>query len=162
MTEMELETTDKAAGAVAILDDRQGSYDLMLRSMKGEVDLLEAYDSEEVQRALALGLLGSESEEEVFGNQSLPPWSELLGVPVEVRDVHFNPSRTEKGPGFYAVVNLVTLDTGEASVRHVGGWKPASQLLYMWSRGKLPFKAKLVEVAAARQGQSAPLGLELV
>ena len=162
MTDMELETTGAKAGAVAILDDRQASYDLMLASMKGEVDLLEAYDSEEVQRALALGLLGAETEEEVFGSQGLQPWSELIGVPMEVRDVHFNPSRTEKGPGFYAVVNLVQLDTGEASVRHVGGWKPASQLLYMWSRGKVPFKAKLVEVAAARSGQSAPLGLELI
>jgi hypothetical protein len=159
---MELETTGAKAGAVAILDDRQASYDLMLASMKGEVDLLEAYDSEEVQRALALGLLGSETEEEVFGGQGLAPWSELIGVPMEVREVHFNPSRTEKGPGFYAVVNLVRLDTGEASVRHVGGWKPASQLLYMWSRGKLPFKAKLVEVAEAQKGQNAPLGLELV
>jgi hypothetical protein len=159
----ELATIDsETAGAVAVQPDRQASYDLMLASMKGEVDLLEAYDSEEVQRALALGLLGAETEEEVFGSQGLKPWSELLGVPMEVRDVHFNPSRTEKGPGFYAVVNLVQIDTGEASVRHVGGWKPASQLLYMWSRGRLPFKAKLVEVATARSGQSAPLGLELV
>lgn len=162
MTGQELETTEEPAGAVAILPDRQASFDLMLASMKGEVNLLEAYDSEEVQRALALGLLQADTFEEVFDTASLPAWSELLGIPVEVRDIHFNPSRTEKGPGFYAVVNLVRLDTGEASVRHVGGWRPASQLLYAWGRGTVPFKAKLVEVAAARQGQSAPLGLELV
>ena len=157
----ELAAKEKAGG-LAVLPERQKVYDLLRGSMTGEVDLMENYDSEEVQRALALGLLGSESLEELFGSQALEPWSELLGRPVEVRDVHFNPSKTEGGPGFYAVVNLVDLETGEQMTRHIGGWRPCSQLLAAWAAGELPFKAKVIEVGLARSGQSAPLGLELV
>ena len=99
MTTKDLEK-QKPAGAVAVSDDKAGAYALLLQSVRGEVDLLESYDSQEVQRALALGLLGAESIEEVFGNQGLAPWSELLGRPVEVMEVHFNASKTENGPGF--------------------------------------------------------------
>lgn len=154
--------TKEEAGGLAVLPERKAVYDLLHGSMMGTVNLMENYDSEEVQRALALGLLGSESLEELYGTQALEPWSELLGRPMEVRDVHFNPSKTEKGPGFYAVVNLVDLETGEAQVRHIGGWRPCSQLLATWAAGELPIKAKVVEVGLARPGQSAPLGLELV
>jgi hypothetical protein len=154
--------TQEEAGGLAILPDRQAVYDLLHGSMIGTTDLMENYDSEEVQRALALGLLGSESLEELYGTQALEPWSELIGRPMEVKDVHFNPSKTEKGPGFYAVVNLVDLETGEAMTRHIGGWRPMAQLLATWAAGKVPFRAKVIEVGIARQGQSAPLGLELV
>jgi len=162
MTE-EIATQDKpGAVALPILPERLAVYELLEGSMKGTKNLLEGYDSEEVQRALALGLLGSESVEEVFAAQGLKPWSELLGVPCEVTDVHFNPSKTENGPGFYAVVRLTALDTGEVSSRHIGGYRPMAQLLYSWSRGLVPFKAKVVEVGKAQAGQSAPLGLELL
>lgn len=144
------------------MPERQKVYDLLHGSMTGEVDLMENYDSDEVQRALALGLLGSESLEELFGTQALEPWSAMLGLEVEVNDVHFNPSKTEGGPGFYAVVNLTDLGTGERVTRHIGGWRPCAQLLAAWASGNIPFKAKVVEVGLARSGQSAPLGLELV
>ncbi len=154
--------TQEEAGGLAVLPDRQAVYDLLHGSMKGTVDLMENYDSEEVQRALALGLMGSESLEELFGTQKLEPWSEMLGRPVTVTDLHFNPSKTDKGPGFYAVVNLVDEETGEAMVRHIGGWRPMAQLVPVWASGKLPIRAKVIEVGVARQGQSAPLGLELI
>jgi hypothetical protein len=146
--------------ALAIIPDRAKPYELLLGAVSGTVDLLEAYDTEEVQRALALGILGSETEEEVFASASLTPWSEWLNRPVEVQDVHFNPSQAGmKGPGFYAVVKLVDLETGETAVKHVGGYRPSSQLLWVWSRGRLPFKCKLTEVGKAAQGQNAPLGI---
>ncbi len=149
--------------AVQVPDEKREAYDLLMSSVQGGVDLLELQDSEAVQRALALGLLGAETIEEVFGNQGgLAPWSELLGRAVEVREVHFNASRTEKGPGFYAVCKLVDLETGEQSTRHVGGYRPASQLLWAWGHGALPLKCRLIEVANARPGLSAPLGIELV
>lgn len=160
MPKEELATTE--AGGLEVLEDRKAVYDLLHGSMVGTVDLMENYDSEEVQRALALGLLGSESLEELFGTQALEPWSEMLGRPVEVKDIHFNPSKTEKGPGFYAVVNLVDLESGEAMTRHIGGWRPMAQLLATWASGGLPLKCKVIEVGLARPGQSAPLGLELV
>lgn len=152
-------TTDMVAQVPA---DKAAAYDLLMKSVRGEADLLELYDSEEVAKALALGLLGAETIDEVFGNQGLAPWSELLGRPVEVIEVHFNPSNMEKGPGFYAVCRLTDLDTGEVSTRHVGGYRPAAQLLWAWGHNALPLKCKLVEVGAARSGQSAPLGIELV
>ena len=154
--------TQEEAGGLAVLEERRQVYDLLMGSMKGEVDLMENYDSEEVQRALALGLMGSESLEELFGTQSLEPWSELLGRPMIVKEVHFNPSKTEKGPGFYAVCSLVDPDTGEATTRHIGGWRPMAQLLAVWGSDGFPITAKVIEVGIARQGQSAPLGLELV
>lgn len=160
-TSTELETIE-AGGGVAIAEEKQKVVDLLTSAIEGKVDLMESYDSEEVQRALALGLLSADTLEGVFGNQTLKPWSELLGVPVEVRDVHFNPSKTENGPGFYCVVDVVELESGETSTRHIGGFRPCSQLLYAWSRDALPLRCKVIEVGAARQGQSAPLGLELV
>lgn len=158
----EIATQEEKAGGLAILPERAKVYELLHGSMTGEVDLMESYDSEEVQRALALGLLGSESLEELFGTQTLAPWSELLGRPMIVREVHFNPSKTENGPGFYAVCNLADPESGEVTTRHIGGWRPMAQLLAAWASGSLPITAKVIEVGAARQGQSAPLGLELV
>jgi hypothetical protein len=165
MTEgTEIDTIEETAGDVAIIiPERKAAYDLLSGSIAGTTDLMENYDSEEVQRALALGLLGSETSEEVFGeNSKIAAWSELLGIPCEVQDVHFNPSKTEGGPGFYAVVRVATLTDGEVSTRHIGGYRPCAQLLWQWSRGLVPFNAKVVEIGAARSGQSAPLGLELV
>ncbi len=156
------ETDTTTALVAAVPEEKRAAYELMLKGVKGEVDLVELQDSEEVARALALGLLGAETIEEVFGTQGLAPWSELLGRPVEVAEVHFNASTTEKGPGFYAVCRLVDLETGEQTTRHVGGYRPAAQLLWAWGHGALPLKCKLVEVGNARPGQSAPLGLELV
>ena len=162
MAKTEEIATREEAGGLAVLEDRKQVYDLLMGSMKGTVDLMENYDSEEVQRALALGLMGSESLEELFGTQTLAPWSELLGRPMIVREVHFNPSKTDKGPGFYAVCNLADPETGEVTTRHIGGWRPMAQLLATWASGGFPITAKVVEVGIARQGQSAPLGLELV
>lgn len=162
MTE-NLETTPQAGTLATVSDDKAEAYALLMRSVKGEVDLLELYDSEEVQRALALGLLGSETLEEVFGAQSsLEPWSALLGRPVDVLEVHFNASKTEKGPGFYAVVKLVEVATGEQSTRHIGGYRPSAQLLWAWGHDRLPLRCKVTEIGKAQAGQSAPLGLELV
>lgn len=157
MTKTDIE---KAAGtAPAILPDRQAAYDLLMGSIRGEVNLLESYDSTEVQRALALGILADESDALVVGSDGLAPWSEWLGRPVELQSVHFNPSRIEGGPGFYAVCQLVDLETGEASQRHIGGFRPVSEILRMWSRGMLPAKVKVIEVGKAMPGQNAPLGL---
>ena len=163
MTE-EIAETPKAGAVATVSDDKAEAYGLLMSSLQGEVDLSTLQDSEAVQRALAMGLLGAETLEEVFGNQGLAPWSELKGRPVKVLEVHFNASRTDekKGPGFYAVCRLVDLETGEQSTRHVGGYRPASQLLWAWGHDALPLDCKLVEVGAARPGQSAPLGLELV
>jgi len=152
----------KAGALATVPEEKREAYELLMKSVRGEVELLELYDSEEVQRALALGLLGSETLEEVFETKELGPWSELLGIPVEVQDVHFNASKTEKGPGFYAVVRLMELESGEVSTRHIGGYRPASQLLWAWGHDRLPLRCKVIEVGTARQGQSAPLGLELV
>lgn len=157
----ELATVEEA-GAIDVSGEKAATVELLTRAIKGEVDLMESYDSEAVQRALALGLLSSETLEGVFGSQALEPWSALLGIPVEVRDVHFNPSKTENGPGFYCVVDLVELESGEASTRHIGGYRPCAQLVFAWARELLPIRCKVIEVGAARQGYSAPLGLELV
>lgn len=160
-TTTELATVEEA-GAIDVSGAKAATVELLTRAIKGDVDLMESYDSQEVQRALALGLLGSETLESVFGSQGLAPWSELLGVPCVVNDVHFNPSKTEGGPGFYCVVDIVDTTTGEASTRHIGGFRPCAQLVFVWARDLLPITCKVIEVGAARQGQSAPLGLELV
>lgn len=154
-TEMEKPT----GGAPAILSDRQQAFDLLMGAIRGEVNLIESYDSTEVQRALALGILADESDEAFVGQAGLAPWSEWLGQPVELREVHFNPSRIEGGPGFYAVCSLVNLQTGEAGQRHIGGFRPVAELVRVWARGMLPVKCKVVEVAQAMPGQNAPLGI---
>lgn len=137
----------------------EAAYDLLQRAFDREIDAVAAYDSEEVQRAMAHSILSADDDAVVFGSASLPAWSELVGVPVELHGVHFNPSNVENGPGIYAVVDLTRLDTGERETRHVGGYRPVAQLLNLWRRSRYPFKGKLVEVAKAKSGQSAPLGI---
>lgn len=134
-------------------------YELLVHALDRSVDITELYDSEQVQLGLAQGILGTESEDAVFGGASLQAWSELLDVPVELHGVHFNPSNVENGPGVYGVVDVTQLDTGERAMRHVGGYRPVAQLLWLWKRDRFPFKCKLSEVAKAKTGQSAPLGI---
>lgn len=142
-----------------ILPDRQQTYDLLMGSMRGEVNLLDSYDSEEVQRALALGILADESDEAFVGNDGLAPWSEWLEQPVELAGVHFNPSRIEGGPGFYCVCTVTNLETGEHGQRHIGGWRPCAELVRVWARDMFPLKCSVYEVAKALPGQNAPLGI---
>lgn len=157
-------TTDleKKGTLPAIAPERQATYDLLMGSMRGEVNLLDSYDSEEVQRALALGILADESDEAFVGNDGLAPWSEWLEVPVELHGVHFNPSRIDGGPGFYAVCTLTNLETGEQGQRHIGGWRPCAELVRAWAHDLFPVKCEVYEVAKALPGQNAPLGIREV
>lgn len=138
----------------------EAAYDLLLRAFEREIDVMEAYDTEAVQQALARGILTAEDEDQVFGDASLPAWSDLVGQPVEINGVHFNPSQQDNGPGIYGVVDLTELGTGERRTRHVGGYRPVSQLLWLWKRSRFPYRCQLVEVSKAKKGQSAPLGIK--
>lgn len=138
----------------------EAAYDLLLQAFEREIDVLEAYDTEQVQQALARGILTAEDEDQVFGDASLPAWSDLKGVPVELHGVHFNPSVQDNGPGIYGVVDLTDLVSGERRTRHVGGYRPVSQLLWLWKRQRFPYRCTLEEVSKAKKGQSAPLGIK--
>lgn len=149
----------KAATDV-VVRDRAAVAEMFRRAIVADEDVSEHYDSEDVQRALAEGILGAESEDQVYGDASLPALSEWQDVPLEIHGVHFNPSNAERGPRVYAVVDVTRLDTGERETRHVGGYRPTSQLLWEWERDKFPIKRTLAEVAKAKAGQSAPLGFK--
>lgn len=149
----------KAGTAVAVQSNDQ-LYELLVGALDRSVEIEEVYDTEAVQQALAKGILAAESEDQVFGDASLPGWSDILDAPVEVHGVHFNPSQVENGPGIYAVVDLTQLDTGERRTRHVGGYRPVSQLIWLWRRDKFPYRCMLTEVAKAKSGQNAPLGIK--
>ncbi len=151
----------RATGAeLAVVEGREETFALLKRALQNEVDLAEAYDTVEVQRAMASGIVEAQTEDEAFADASLEPWSKFLDEPVRVLDIHFNPSTAEKGPNVYAACRIVHEATGEVLVVHVGGYRPTAQLLWLWAHGRLPFRCKLIEVAKAKQGQNAPLGIE--
>lgn len=140
--------------------DEAQLYELFTQALERKVDIAQVYDSEAVQLALAKGILAAEDEDQVFGDASLPAWSDLLDKPVTLFGVHFNPSQVENGPGIYAVVDVADQESGERRTRHIGGYRPVAQLLWLWYRKRFPYHCVLTEVAKAKAGQSAPLGIK--
>lgn len=129
-TDLEKRRVDVAKAYAAILD--------------GEAPPQMA-DPELVTREILERIMRAETFEEAFRPQTLRAWSELIGVPVKVRDFHLNPSGLE-GQTVYAVCELELLDGSESTTTVTcGGKNVLMQLVKALEQGWLDKPVVLME-----------------
>ena len=123
-----------------------------LETIKGVLfrgEELPTMEAGAMAQAIAQRIAESETFEEAFAPQEdtkLAGWADtLLGVPVFVRGVRFNPSSKQgDGPAAYAVCELARGDNGETVTVHCGGLNVMTQLVLMLEKGWLDKPVKLV------------------
>jgi hypothetical protein len=95
-------------------------------------------------RAIQERIRESDRFDEVFKQQTLPKWSELLGEVVTIGGFHLNPSAFEQGSSVYAVVELARDDDGDFKPYQCGGANVLTQLLKAWEQSWFPFRGALI------------------
>jgi hypothetical protein len=120
----------------------------------------EVEDSEQAQRAIVERILAAETAEDVWQDSASTATRDLLGVPLEVRDVKLMASNIEGATGTYALLDAVRLDTGEVILVNSGSPTIMATVVRRKQLGSLPMQCVVVEVGQAKPGQSAPLGLK--
>ena len=114
-------------------------------------------DPEIVSRAIMERIIGAETFEQAFAEQSLEPWREgLIDEPVLVHGFHLNPSgfEGEGSSSVYAVVDLERLSDAERMTVTCGGRNVLVQLVKMLEKGWLDKPVKLT-AKQTREGYTA-------
>lgn len=119
-------------------------------------------DPEEVQRAILERILSAQTVEEAFSRQEAWKARDTLGQVLEVRGVRWLESSFESGPGIFAALDVVKLDTGECGVLTCGGVNVLGQLYKAWQLKALPLRLRFRQVEKATRAGYHPLWLELV
>lgn len=135
------------------------------------VDVLQAIATGDIEamqdrKAIALSvvesILRAESEAEAFDAGGTIATRELVGVRLELRDVKLMPGEIEDA----ALPVYVLLDcrdeAGGRMVVNSGAARVIGQAVFAKINNLLPKWVTVVEVAKAKPGQSAPLGLSVV
>lgn len=136
-----------AEAAGTTLENRvNAQLDIIAKAILGEGELPQAADPEAMSRAIMERILAADTFEEVFTQQNLTPWRNLLDRAVVVKDVHFNRSTIEgAGAPVYAVVDLVDVETGEAHTVTCGGQNVLAQLVTAIRNGWLDRPVRMIE-----------------
>lgn len=109
-------------------------------------------DPSEVEAAIVAQVLAADSLEGTFLDASLAKWQDHLSEPFEVKDLRWNVSAFEGKLGVYAVVDALSIATGERATLGVGGSVVVAQLRKWQRDGWLPVKCRLEELPATAQG----------
>lgn len=125
---------------------------LAYKVLQGEV--VPDYSPEDMSRAIAARIQAAETDAEVDAifasaeERKLASWRDvLMGVPVKVNRLHFNPSAFEGQP-VYAVVDVVTQDDVHYTVG-VGGMNVLYQLVKMVEKSRTDRWYRLTAKTAA-------------
>lgn len=129
-----------------------------IQSIMGEA-LPEIEDTEQAQRAMVERILSADDLAGLFPDGSTTATRELIGQPIEVRDCRIMRGDIEGSRGVYMLLDIVNLATGETLVANTGAPNIMASVLRAKRLNVLPFQVEVVEVARAKPGRSAPLGL---
>lgn len=131
-------------------------------------DILDAIKSGDIpdltdRKALALRLieqiLNAEDEAAIFDTGGTVATRDLIGTVFELRDVQLMPGEIEDAAlPVYVLLDCRHAD-GTAFVANSGATRIVGQAIAAKTRGLLPKQMTVVELAAPKPGQSAPLGL---
>lgn len=121
--------------------------------------LPEIESTTEVQRAFVERILAADTLEEVFREDSTIATRELIGRPIEIRACRIMRSSLEGSKGVYMLLDATLLDDDEAIVVNTGAPNVMAAVFRAKQLGQLPIEVEVIEVARAREGRSAPLGL---
>lgn len=105
-------------------------------------------DPQEIARQIVAQLLVATSDEELENFGSTLSWSEIKGVPVEIRNFKWMESTFEgDGPPVYVVVQGTRLDTGDPVTLTNGSMNVMAALANMAERGTLTGAVRLLTEA---------------
>lgn len=128
----------KTAGT-ALTTQGAEQLEVIQAAIMGEAELPPRADPEAMSRAIMERILNASTVEEAFTQQNLTPLRTILDTPFRITDVHFNRSKLNEGEGapVYAIVDIVTVDTGEAISTSCGGKNVLAQLVVGLKNGWL-------------------------
>jgi hypothetical protein len=143
----------------------------MTTELDRPADLIEAIRSGQIPdlgdpKAVALRvveeILNAETIEAAFDTGGSTPTRDLVGQRLVINDVRLMPGQIEDA-SLPAYVLLDCEDEGGAKLLvNSGAARIVGQAVWLKMKDMLPQAVAVVEIAAARPGQSAPLGLSIV
>jgi hypothetical protein len=114
-----------------------------------DVKTPEIQDSAAVEEAILLNILRARTPDEALKGGTLTKASDVLGVPLSIRDVHFNRSTFDSREGAYAVIDAVRRDTGEVLTIGCGARKVMIQVYKFKREEWLPAELVFTENTTA-------------
>lgn len=122
--------------------------------------LPEVEDAGDIQRSIAARILQAPDVAGVFEEGTTIGTKDLVGVPLQVTSVRIVESQIEDSHPVYMLIEAVNMTSGELLVVNTSSRHIMAQLYQLKALGVMPVEVAVKEVAKARPGQSAPLGLE--
>jgi hypothetical protein len=139
------------------------------RALDGE-DVFDIVDTDPdiVNAQIVAQILSAGTIEEVFDNGGTIATMKLVGEVLVLRDVKLLPSAIQptkdqpNPPKVYAILEVANSATGEIRALNTGSPRIMAQACRAKDLDALPLEVRIVEVAKAKPGRNAPLGLELL
>jgi hypothetical protein len=132
------------------------------RELMPDIDAVIVEDPDAIALEIAKRILSATTADDVLAPQQTTPAEDVLGVPVEVRGVRWNPSAYNGGPGAYAVIDAVRVDTGEVLAISCGSRNVIVQLYRLVKLGALPRQVVIVRVSKPTSSGYYPMWLQRV
>lgn len=104
-------------------------------------------------------VLSAESAEQLFDLGGSTSAQEFVNVPFTMHDVQLRQSEVEGALPVYVLIDAEHAESGERIPINSGAPRLMAQAWRAKQLDLLPLKVQVVEVAKAKPGQSAPLGL---
>lgn len=120
-----------------------------------------ADNSEAIQERIIANILRAESPDEVLGDNVVESVQNIVGELIEVEHFDLNVSEYEDGIGYYAVMDVTIAKDGRRTTVQCGAPQVVLQLQKLEALGAMPVVCMVVELASAKSGHNAPLGLRL-
>lgn len=123
--------------------------------------------SDDVQARIAAQLLTADDPDAIGTGANLPGISQYVGKVIQVHDLKVMASDIDSGWGAYLILDVTTDEDPTHRAVGAGSYQIITRLARAYAEGKLdPERGKfitgeVVEVAQAKKGQNAPLGLRV-
>lgn len=129
-----------------------------VQQIMGEA-LPEIEDTEQAQRAIVERILTADSLQDLFADTTTTATRDMVGIPVEISDCRLMRSTVDGSRGVYMLLDATNLETGEVCPMNTGSPNIMATVWRARQLDQLPIQVTVVEVAAARNGRNAPLGI---
>lgn len=134
--------------------------DLLQAIASGNVP--ELGDPKTVALSIIQSILEADSEADIFDTGGTIACKSLVGEVFTIHAVRLMQGQIEDAALPVYVLLDCEREDGERFVANTGAARIMGQALAMWQRSMFPKTVTVVELAAARPGQNAPIGLAVV
>lgn len=117
-------------------------------------------DPEAISLAIVERILNAKTAEEVLTPNQVVHARDLIGVPLNVSGIRWLESDFETGPGMYAIMDCVRVDTDSHLVVSCGGQNVLAQLWKLNDLGAFPARVVIQQAPRPTKAGFLPLWLE--